>query len=533
MKALGRMLCSSLLLILCSPSSLYGQSSPTWIADSKGCKVWNPNPRPNESISWSGGCNQGFATGEGTVEWLLEGRSYATSTGTYQEGKLHGKGVTVGMNGDRYEGDFSDGTRHGRGILTSTNGTRYEGDFLNGKFHGKGFIQKPSGERLESDFIDGKANGNAVVIRPDGTRIAGITRDGKFIPESLASQSPRASDSSSSSTGDSLFHDSHSVESIRTALKGAIPVSILQQARQFDDHVLRSGKVGDQPVTLVTDARSDRATQIVSRLLTAIRVDPSKWVIRVLDTNPPTENAFVVGGNYIYVYTGLVNNAQTDDELAFVLGHEISHSWLKHGMRRGEDFTNLLGTIVELSGAFTRNAERREQRALVGGTIKSAYSRQDEQEADALGAYIAKRASYDPIRGVGFFNRLISQESAWNKQNQTQLAKAKSTVDQQIANCERLRAQWNSSPQIRTSQNAQIVNSTCQTASANAEKYNAYVKESSRNQIKSALLATHPADRDRISALAAAVDYLHERRSLNSLSGIGQGYNVFVAMNLK
>lgn len=330
-----------------------------------------------------------------------------------------------------------------------------------------------------------------------------------------------------------LFHDSHSVEAIRAALQSPIPPNILRQAQQFDDQTMRSGKVGEQEVTLVTDARRDRANQVVAKLLTAIRENPSKWVIRVLETNPPTENAFVVGGTYIYVYTGLLNNVANDDELAFVLGHEISHSWLKHGMRKGEDFTNFLGNIIQLSGALTKNQGRRDQRALIGGAITSGYSRQDEQEADALGAYIAKQAGYDPLQGVSFFNRQIRQEKDFNDKQHAELAKAKQSIEQQIANCQQLRAQWDSNPRIRTAQNAQIVNSTCQAAQTNAQKYNAYLNDQSRSQTRSALLATHPADRDRISALVASVDYLYERRSLASLSGVGQGYKVFAAINLK
>ncbi len=43
-----------------------------WIADAKtGCQVWNPAPSPGESISWSGPCSNGKATGTGTLQWYL------------------------------------------------------------------------------------------------------------------------------------------------------------------------------------------------------------------------------------------------------------------------------------------------------------------------------------------------------------------------------------------------------------------------------------------------------------------------------
>jgi hypothetical protein len=239
-----------------------------------------------------------------------------------------------------------------------------------------------------------------------------------------------------------------------------------------------------------------------------------------------------VGGQFIYVYTGLIDSAESDDELAFILGHEISHSLLKHSLRRSEDFSTLLANITDLGSALSRSAGRKETLGLVGGAIRSAYSREDEREADALGAYIAKRASYDPARGIAFFVRLANRENSINAQNQAQLSTAKQNVEQQNANCQNLQNQWNSQPRIRTPQNAQIVNSTCQNAQVNTQKYNAVVKQYSGGQLRSALLATHPADQDRMTALAATTDYLNGRRTLDSLSGIGQGYNVFLALGV-
>lgn len=327
--------------------------------------------------------------------------------------------------------------------------------------------------------------------------------------------------------------DGHSVEMIRAAMKSPIPPEILQQAQQFDSQVLSSRTVNGQPVGVVKDSRSDRVAQIAGKLLQVAREDPSKWALRVLDTNPKTINAFVVGGRFIYVYTGLIDSAESDDEIAFFLGHEISHSLLKHNLRRSEDFSLFLGSLADLGSAFSRNAGRKDALGLVGGAIKSAYSREDEQEADALGAYLAKQASYDPARAIAFFNRMIGHDNAVNAQNQAKLATAKQTVEQQVANCQALQNQWNSQPRVRTQQNAQVVNSTCQNANANVQNYNAFLKQSSGGQLRSALLATHPTDRDRMVALAASVNYLRGNRTLDSLSGIGQGYVVYVAMDLK
>ncbi len=101
----------SVLLGLAWPAMAQHKSTrpPGWIADSKtGCKVWNPAPQAHETIHWSGKCQGGYASGDGTLQWFENGRP-----------------------GDRYEGEYQDGKRNGHGTVTMGNGTRIEGDWRN------------------------------------------------------------------------------------------------------------------------------------------------------------------------------------------------------------------------------------------------------------------------------------------------------------------------------------------------------------------------------------------------------------------
>ena len=52
----------------------------TWIADSHGCKVANTFPRPGETITWSGKCKEGFADGDGVLQWFLDGKLKARNS---------------------------------------------------------------------------------------------------------------------------------------------------------------------------------------------------------------------------------------------------------------------------------------------------------------------------------------------------------------------------------------------------------------------------------------------------------------------
>ena len=112
------------------------------------------------------------------------------------------------------------------------------------------------------------------------------------------------------------------------------PASIAVVAGAVDD----VGKVGGERIYLVTDNRSQRVNALVSKLIRAMGEDDKDWVVRVLDTNPQSANAFVYGGKYIYVYTGLIKEASSDDELAVVLGHELGHSLTRLPARGAKPF---------------------------------------------------------------------------------------------------------------------------------------------------------------------------------------------------
>ncbi len=92
-----------------------------WIADvSTGCRVWNPNPSPGETIKWSGACSNNLATGKGTVQWYLNGKPGNRDEGDFVDGKSTGKYVSVFPDGGRFEGEFPEGKY--KGVYVFPNG---------------------------------------------------------------------------------------------------------------------------------------------------------------------------------------------------------------------------------------------------------------------------------------------------------------------------------------------------------------------------------------------------------------------------
>ena len=149
------------------------------IADSNGCRAANPYPKPGETITWSGLCPGGWAKGEGTLRWFLDGKSNGTFTGTFHEGKATGKLVVEYANGLRYEGAMADFKRHGAGVLVLPSGVRYEGQWINDELP-HGALNLPNGNRYQGDLARWRENGRGTFSWVNGDRYEGAFLDGKM-----------------------------------------------------------------------------------------------------------------------------------------------------------------------------------------------------------------------------------------------------------------------------------------------------------------------------------------------------------------
>jgi hypothetical protein len=147
-------------LLLCAFPTLAQELDAGWIRDTTtGCRVWNPHPRQNETVSWSGACSYGFASGTGVLQWFLNGNPQERDEGELVEGKAIVQFVTTLADGSHYEGERRDSERHGRGTITFVSGNRYEGEWRKDKFDGQGTYTWQSGSRYEGEWRDGKPNG--------------------------------------------------------------------------------------------------------------------------------------------------------------------------------------------------------------------------------------------------------------------------------------------------------------------------------------------------------------------------------------
>lgn len=133
-------------------------------------------------------------------------------------------------------------------------------------------------------------------------------------------------------------------------------------------------------------------------------------------------NAFVAGGQIIYVNAGLIEKADTAAEVQGVLAHELGHITGGHIIRQGEGAkaaTNItvlsllagLGAVLAGAGDAGMAAMLMGQRAAVGKFL--AYSRSEEGSADAAGASYLSKAGISGRGSLGFFSKLSGMESRY------------------------------------------------------------------------------------------------------------------------
>ena len=131
------------------------------------------------------------------------------------------------------------------------------------------------------------------------------------------------------------------------------------------------------------------------------------WTVRVID-DPKTVNAWCMAGGKMAIYTGLIEQLDaTDDEIAQVMGHEISHALANHSAERMSVAmaNNLALTVFQASSDATpSNAALAAVAAQVAITLPN--SRISESEADKIGIELAAKAGYHPEAAVTLWQKM-------------------------------------------------------------------------------------------------------------------------------
>lgn len=178
-----------------------------------------------------------------------------------------------------------------------------------------------------------------------------------------------------------------------------------------------------QQVTLIIDAElNDYLKSLAAPLLKAAELNPDYVQVHLVQDN--TINAFVTSQQDIYVNTGLILKAETENEVVGVLAHEIGHMKGHHILRiinASEQVTiptilaGLAGIGIAAAGAPDAGVAVLAGSQAAGISSLLQFSRSQEQQADQIGVNLLEATETSSQGLKDFFNRLRTNELMYYK----------------------------------------------------------------------------------------------------------------------
>ena len=153
--------------------------------------------------------------------------------------------------------------------------------------------------------------------------------------------------------------------------------------------------------------------RVAQERLAARGFESLDWSYHVADNEQA--NAFVLPGGKVVFNTGLLDLAQSDAEVAAVMGHEVAHVIARHaGERLSQGVlirTGLNVAQAALSGQSTATRQATMAALGLGATVgvQLPFSRRHEAEADEIGLLLMAEAGYDPRSAIDFWQRMAEK----------------------------------------------------------------------------------------------------------------------------
>lgn len=189
------------------------------------------------------------------------------------------------------------------------------------------------------------------------------------------------------------------VPSARAQLFGISEDQEIKLGRQVEAEVARKpGFVNDPGLTNYVAGIGRRLARVSER--------PNlPWTYHIV--RDKSVNAFAVLGGFVFVDQGLLTFVKSEDELAFILGHETTHVAHRHAVELAQrDMEVQFGALLLTQLVFGGSLTAYQLSQLARGLIDAKYSREKEFEADHYGVIYSKKAGFDPTASIGFFERL-------------------------------------------------------------------------------------------------------------------------------
>lgn len=153
-----------------------------------------------------------------------------------------------------------------------------------------------------------------------------------------------------------------------------------------------------------------RIKNIGARIAKVANRNDFQWEFNLVEDE--AINAFCLPGGKVVVYTGILQMAKNDDQLATVISHEIAHALARHGAERMS--SSMVQQGLQVVGNIALGVTAPQYQNLFNQTygvgtqlgVMLPYGRMQESEADEIGIYLMSQAGYNVNEALKFWENM-------------------------------------------------------------------------------------------------------------------------------
>ena len=161
--------------------------------------------------------------------------------------------------------------------------------------------------------------------------------------------------------------------------------------------------IWDEYETVDNNVADSALNQITERLLKALDTTHYRYEFNIIKNNQI--NAFTIPGGNIYVFSELMKVAETPEEVAAVIAHEIGHAENRHVVTKLIQELSITAIVGVLSGGDPSVLTN-----ILTSIVGNTFSRAQEEEADKFALELLEKAQISPKSLAQFFKRLNEKD---------------------------------------------------------------------------------------------------------------------------
>ncbi|AXH12739.1 M48 family metallopeptidase [Halarcobacter bivalviorum] len=161
---------------------------------------------------------------------------------------------------------------------------------------------------------------------------------------------------------------------------------------------------------VITNSKDAKRVAEIGKKIAKVANKNYKWEFNLVENK--AKNAFCLPGGKVVVYTGILEVAKNDDQLATVISHEIAHALARHGAERVS--ASMLSQGLQAIGNIALNSQAPQYSQAfniaygLGAQygVLMPYGRMQESEADEIGIYLMYKAGYNLSEAIKFWENM-------------------------------------------------------------------------------------------------------------------------------